>query len=149
MPTFALHTYGCQMNVRDSDILARRLRAKGLTEAETEEEADVVIVNSCSVRGKAEDKALGKLGLLCATKRDRPNRVIGLTGCMAQRLGANIFKKLPRLSFSVGPRAESLIPQFVERCLKPVRNNCAISRFATHRPKRRKWLVPICLAWIA
>lgn len=118
MPTFALHTYGCQMNVRDSDILARRLRAKGLTEAETEEEADVVIVNSCSVRGKAEDKALGKLGLLCATKRDWPNRVIGLTGCMAQRLGADIFKKLPRLSFSVGPRAESLIPQFVERCLE-------------------------------
>ena len=106
------------MNVRDSDLIARRLRAIGLAQAETEDEADVVIVNSCSVRAKAEDKALGKLGLLCATKRERPGRVIGLTGCMAARLGPDIFTLLPHLSFSVGPRAQSQIPAFVTRCLE-------------------------------
>ena len=115
--TFALHTYGCQMNVRDSDLIARRLRAAGLADAPSEDEADVVIVNSCSVREKAEEKALGKLGLLCATRRSRPGRVIGLTGCMANRLGPEVFTLLPALSFSVGPRAGAQIPDLVRRAL--------------------------------
>ena len=104
-PSFALPTYGCQMNVRDSDLLARRLRAAGLAEAASEDEADVVLVNSCSVREKAEEKALGKLGLLCAARRSRPGLVVGLTGCMANRLGPGVFGLVPGLSFSVGPRA--------------------------------------------
>ena len=57
MPSFKIHTYGCQMNVRDSELLARRLRAAGLEEAPSEDAADVVLVNSCSVREKAEEKA--------------------------------------------------------------------------------------------
>ena len=105
MPSFSLHTYGCQMNVRDSEILARRLRAAGLSDAPSEDEADVVVVNSCSVREKAEEKALGKLGMLCAARRDRPGLVVGLTGCMANRLGTDVFGLVPGLSFSVGPRA--------------------------------------------
>ena len=105
MPSFSLHTYGCQMNVRDSEILARRLRAAGLSDAPSEDEADVVVVNSCSVREKAEEKALGKLGMLCAARRERPGLVVGLTGCMANRLGTDVFGLVPGLSFSVGPRA--------------------------------------------
>ena len=104
-PAFSIHTYGCQMNVRDSDLLARRLRAAGFAEAATEDEADVVLVNSCSVREKAEEKAIGKLGMLCAARRDRPGLVVGLTGCMANRLGLDVFGLVPGLSFSVGPRA--------------------------------------------
>ncbi len=104
-PAFSIHTYGCQMNVRDSDLLARRLRAAGFAEAATEDEADVVLVNSCSVREKAEEKAIGKLGMLCAARRDRPGLVVGLTGCMANRLGPDVFGLVPGLSFSVGPRA--------------------------------------------
>ncbi len=105
MPSFSIHTYGCQMNVRDSEILARRLRAAGFSDAASEDEADVVLVNSCSVREKAEEKALGKLGMLCAARRDRPGLVVGLTGCMANRLGTDVFGLVPGLSFSVGPRA--------------------------------------------
>ena len=105
MATFSVHTYGCQMNVRDSELLARRLRAAGFADAPSEDEADVVIVNSCSVREKAEEKALGKLGMLCAARRDRPGLVVGLTGCMANRLGTDVFGLVPGLSFSVGPRA--------------------------------------------
>ena len=104
-PAFSIHTYGCQMNVRDSDLLARRLRAAGFAEAASEDEADVVLVNSCSVREKAEEKAIGKLGMLCAARRDRPGLVVGLTGCMANRLGPDVFGLVPGLSFSVGPRA--------------------------------------------
>jgi tRNA-2-methylthio-N6-dimethylallyladenosine synthase len=105
------------MNVRDSEATEAMLTAAGHTLVKTEAEADLVIVNSCSVRGKAEDKALGKLGILCATKRERPNRVVGLMGCMAQRLGQDIFKKVPGLDFSVGTRRCGAIPRMVSRIL--------------------------------
>ena len=117
VPKFALHTYGCQMNVRDSAVLARRLAAAGYAEAASEEEADVVVVNSCSVREKAEEKALGKLGMLCAGRRAKPGLVVGLTGCMANRLGDGIFAKIPGLSFSFGPRAGARLPELVARAL--------------------------------
>lgn len=117
-PTFAIHTYGCQMNVRDSDLLSRALRAAGCAEAREEGDADIVIVNSCSVRAKAEEKALGKLGLLCASRRTHPGRVVGLTGCMAARLGNSVFKILPGLSFSAGPRSHAAIAGFAARCLE-------------------------------
>ena len=118
MPSFSIHTYGCQMNVRDSDLLARRLRAAGFEEARSEDEAGIVIVNSCSVREKAEEKALGKLGMLCAARRERPGLVVGLTGCMANRLGADVFGLVPGLSFSVGPRAAgAAIADLVARAL--------------------------------
>ena len=124
---FTLHTYGCQMNVRDSEAVAAMLAANGHTPAGKEDDADIVIVNSCSVRGKAEDKALGKLGLLCATKRDRPKRVVGLMGCMAQRLGAGIFKKIPALDFSVGTRQCCAIPLLVARAVSGETNIFHIS----------------------
>ena len=111
--TFFIHTYGCQMNVRDSEAVAAALVAAGLEAAADEESADVVIVNTCSVRAKAEEKALGKLGLLCASKRERPRRIIGVMGCMAQRMGEKVFEKVPTLDFSVGCRAARLIPGVV------------------------------------
>ena len=118
MPTFSIHTYGCQMNVRDSELLARRLRAAGFADAPSEDEADIVLVNSCSVREKAEEKALGKLGMLCAARRERPGLVVGLTGCMANRLGTDVFGLVPGLSFSVGPRAApAAVVDLVRRAL--------------------------------
>lgn len=124
---FILHTYGCQMNVRDSEAIEATLTAAGHTPVKREEEADLIIVNSCSVRGKAEDKALGKLGLLCATKRERPGRIIGVMGCMAQRLGADIFKKVPALDFSVGTRRCGAIPRMVSRVMAGETNITEIS----------------------
>ena len=124
---YILHTYGCQMNVRDSEAVCAMLDASGHRLAPSENEADLIVVNSCSVRGKAEDKALGKLGLLCATKRERPGRVIGLMGCMAQRLGSGIFDKVPGLDFSVGTRRCGAIPRLVARVLAGETNICEIS----------------------
>ena len=106
------------MNVRDSEAVSALLEAAGHRQAASENEAELIVVNTCSVRGKAEDKALGKLGLLCATKRDRPGRVIGVMGCMAQRLGADIFKKVPSLDFTVGTRRCGAIPRLVARVLE-------------------------------
>ncbi len=115
--TFAFHTYGCQMNVRESEAAARALLDAGYTQAADEASADIVIVNSCSVRAKAEDKALGKLGLLCASKRERPGRVVGVMGCMAQRMGDELFRRLPRLDFAIGTRCAERVAPAVEAAL--------------------------------
>ncbi|MDA3924935.1 MAG: tRNA (N6-isopentenyl adenosine(37)-C2)-methylthiotransferase MiaB [Kiritimatiellae bacterium] len=125
---FRLHTYGCQMNVRDSDAVAAMLTAAGHQQSVTEDEADFIIVNSCSVREKAEDKAMGKLGLLCKTKRERPERKVALMGCMAQRMGKDIFKKIPLLDFTVGTRRCGTIPQLVQRVLDGETNIIEISK---------------------
>ena len=108
---FHIHTYGCQMNVRDSEAVGAMLTAAGHVKAADEDDADLVIVNSCTVRQKAEEKALGKCGNLCAAK-GRP-QIVGLMGCAVKRLGADIFKKLPKLDFAVGPRRFGLIPKIV------------------------------------
>ena len=112
---FWIHTYGCQMNERDSEAATALLLAAGHSLADCEDDADLVIVNSCSVREKAEDKAIGKLRLLCSSKRARPTRVIGAMGCMAQRLGAGIFDLVRGLDFSTGTRVQERLPSIVER----------------------------------
>ena len=124
--SFHIRTYGCQMNERDSQVLAQTLEAAGYREAEDEAQADIVLVNSCSVRGKAEDKAIGKIGLLCAGMRERPDLVVGLMGCMAQRLGNTIFKRIPKLSFTVGTRAASIIPSILQRVYSGEKKICEI-----------------------
>ena len=108
---FHIHTYGCPMNVRDSEAVGAMLEAAGHVRAEGEDDADLVIVNSCTVRQKAEEKAVGKCGNLCAAK-ERP-QMVGLMGCAVKRLGADVFKKLPKLDFAVGPRRFGLIPTIV------------------------------------
>ena len=90
------------MNVRDSEAVGAMLEAAGHVRADGEGDADIIIVNSCTVRQKAEEKAIGKCGNLNAMK-DRP-RIVGLMGCAVKRLGAEVFKKLPKLDFAVGPR---------------------------------------------
>ncbi len=114
MKSFHLKTYGCQMNQRDSDSVAGLLARHGLVKAVSESQADIIIVNSCSVRGKAEDKALGKLGLLVKSKRQFPHRVIGVMGCMVQRLQATVFDRVPGLDFAVGTRRHASIPGILD-----------------------------------
>lgn len=108
---FHIHTYGCQMNVRDSEAVGALLEAAGHVRAAGEADADLVIVNSCTVRQKAEEKAIGKCGNLCALK-DRP-RIVGLMGCAVKRLGDEVFKKVPKIDFAVGPRRFGMIPKIV------------------------------------
>ena len=107
---FHIHTYGCQMNVRDSEAVEALMLAAGHERAAGEADADVVIVNSCTVRQKAEEKAVGKAGNLIAAKK-----VTGLMGCAVKRLGADVFKLLPKLDFAVGPRRFGLIPHLIDR----------------------------------
>jgi tRNA-2-methylthio-N6-dimethylallyladenosine synthase len=114
---FLIHTYGCQMNVRDSEAVCALLEAAGHEKVENEADAELVVVNSCTVRDKAEQKALGKSGNLIAEKKRGTKKIIGLMGCAVKRMGADVFKALPNLDFAVGPRRFGVIPHLVERCL--------------------------------
>ena len=102
MPKFFIKTYGCQMNERDSEQVAHSLMARGYERVVHEAEADVVLLNTCSVRDMADQKALGKMGMLGRMAKERPNVVFGFLGCMAQARGAELLKNLPHVDLVVG-----------------------------------------------
>jgi len=104
-------TYGCQMNINETDVLTRRLVEAGHTLAATPEEADMVLLNTCSIREHAESKVLSRLGVLRALKESGQVRVLGVTGCMAQRLGGEFLAKAPYLDLVIGSGA---YPRFFE-----------------------------------
>src|ERR1700730_9011391 len=84
MPKFFIKTYGCQMNERDSEQVAHSLINRGYERVDLESEADVVLLNTCSVRDMADQKAIGKMGMLGHMAKERPHVVFGVLGCMAQ-----------------------------------------------------------------
>lgn len=98
--TFFMRTYGCQMNELDTEIMAGILVEKGLTPTENEEEADLLLFNTCSIRDLAERKVMGKLGKLGRQKKR--DRIIGVTGCMANAKKESLFQKLPHIDFVLG-----------------------------------------------
>src|SRR6266851_3517721 len=103
MPSVYIKTYGCQMNERDSEAVAAQLVAKGYTLARAEATADVILLNTCSVRDLAEQKALRKMENVAAEiRRNRPNVVLGFMGCMAQSRGAELIARLPDVDLVVG-----------------------------------------------
>ncbi len=109
-----IKTYGCQMNERDSEAMGALLVRHGYKLAVSEADADIILVNTCSIRGKAEDKALGKLRLIAAEKRERPGLVVGAVGCMVQRLGTDILKKVKGLDLAVGTHRLGALPALIE-----------------------------------
>src|ERR1700688_4903797 len=123
MPKFFIKTYGCQMNERDSEQVAHSLSERGYERAESEREADVVLLNTCSVRDMADQKALGKLGMLGRMANERPHVVFGFLGCMAQARGALLLKKLPHVDLVVGTQKFHRVADYVEHALetKPYR----------------------------
>src|SRR4249919_2800429 len=98
-----LETFGCQMNVLDSELVLGQLRAQGYESVEETEGADVILYNTCSVREHAEQKVWSRLGELRGAKKERPGLVIGVIGCMAERDGENIFRKFPHVDVLCGP----------------------------------------------
>ena len=97
-----IKTYGCQMNERDSEAVGALFVKAGHTLVESEYDADVLLFNTCSVRDAAERKAKGKIGYMRKLKQQKPDLIIGVTGCMAQRLGDQLLAELPHLDFVLG-----------------------------------------------
>jgi tRNA-2-methylthio-N6-dimethylallyladenosine synthase len=118
MPKVYIKTYGCQMNERDSEQVARMFSEGGYTVTPREHEADAVLINTCSVRDQAEQKALGKMGSMMHAGRERKHVVYGFMGCMAQSRGEDLFKAVPSLDVVVGTQKYHKVFEYVDGILR-------------------------------
>ncbi len=132
MPKFFIKTYGCQMNERDSEQVAHSLAARGYERVGHESEADVVLLNTCSVRDMADQKALGKMGMLGRLAKEKPHMVFGFLGCMAQARGASLLKNLPHVDLVVGTQKFHRVADYVDELIKK-KNGRARPPVAPHR----------------
>jgi len=113
MPRLYLETYGCQMNVADTELIAGALGREGYEPTDDPALADVLIVNTCAIRDHAEQRVLGRMGELKRFKR--PGTVLGVVGCMAQRLGPRLLERVPQVDLVIGPDGYRGLPELIAR----------------------------------
>ena len=113
MPRIYIETYGCQMNVSDSELLLGLLGAQGYERTDNPADADVMLVNTCAVRDHAEQRVLGRMGVLKGFKR--AGGVLGVVGCMAQRLGPTLLEQVPQVDLVIGPDGYRGLPELIAR----------------------------------
>jgi tRNA-2-methylthio-N6-dimethylallyladenosine synthase len=113
MPRIYIETYGCQMNVSDSELMFGVLGRAGYVRTEDPSEADVLLVNTCAVRDHAEQRVLGRMGELKRYKR--AGDVLGVVGCMAQRLGPKLLERVPQVDLVIGPDGYRGLPELIAR----------------------------------
>src|SRR5579862_157068 len=118
MPKVFLKTYGCQMNERDSEQVARMLVERGYEMTPHETEADVVLLNTCSVRDMAEQKAIGKMGLLSRLRANKPEMVFGFLGCMAQSRGPELTRGMGNVDLVVGTQKFHRVAEYVDQIVQ-------------------------------
>jgi tRNA-2-methylthio-N6-dimethylallyladenosine synthase len=111
-PTVFIETYGCQMNVSDSELMLGALASAGYDAVETPDGADVILLNTCAIRDHAEQRVIGRLGEL--RRFMKPDSVVGVTGCMAQRLGPRLLEQAKHVSLVIGPDGYRALPTLVE-----------------------------------
>ena len=124
-----IETYGCQMNALDSDLILSRMQAQGYSPTQSREEADVILFNTCSVREHAEERALSNAGMVQRLKKQRPDLVVGIVGCMAQNRQDRLVKQLPHVQLIVGPRHMGAIPRLVEEIRSSGQRRIAVEDF--------------------
>ncbi|HEY6092881.1 MAG TPA: tRNA (N6-isopentenyl adenosine(37)-C2)-methylthiotransferase MiaB [Gemmatimonadales bacterium] len=113
MPRIYIETYGCQMNVSDSELMFGVLSRAGYVRTEDPSDADVLLVNTCAVRDHAEQRVLGRMGELKRYKR--AGDVLGVVGCMAQRLGPKLLERVPQVDLVIGPDGYRGLPELIAR----------------------------------
>lgn len=118
MPSVHIKTYGCQMNERDSEQVAKMLGERGYRMTSDEADADVILLNTCSVRDMAEQKAIGKMGMLRKLRKARPHLVLGYLGCMAQARGDSLIKATPYVDLVVGTQKFHRVADYVDELLR-------------------------------
>lgn len=117
MKHFYIKTFGCQMNVADSETMAGLLKARGMEPVADPAGADVIVVNTCTIRKKAEDKAYSELGRLARLKKRRSGRpLIAAAGCVARKEGERMFKRLPSLDVVIGPNRLYRLGEMLDHC---------------------------------
>ncbi len=125
-------TYGCQMNVYDSERMAETLGAQGYEQVDTAEAADMILLNTCHIREKAVEKVYSDLGRLKQLHDVKPDLKIAVAGCVAQAEGAEILRRQPMVDLVVGPRSTAAsgfwIPSFPKKTNLPICRKTAVLR---------------------
>ncbi|HVT73197.1 MAG TPA: MiaB/RimO family radical SAM methylthiotransferase [Lacunisphaera sp.] len=109
-----IRTFGCQMNERDSEAVAAMLRARGYRIVANEADCDILLLNTCSVRDAAEQKAIGKAAAAAGRKKRHPDFILGILGCMAQNRGAGLLDRLPDVDLIVGTQKFHQVPDYLD-----------------------------------
>jgi tRNA-2-methylthio-N6-dimethylallyladenosine synthase len=109
-----IQTFGCQMNVHDSEKIMKLMLDSGYEDTGNMREADLIIINTCSIREKAEQKVYSQLGRLRKLKEERPDLIIGIGGCLAQEKGSDVLRKYPFVDIVFGTHHIHRIPEFVK-----------------------------------
>lgn len=117
--TVYIETYGCQMNVSDSELMLGKLAASGYRQVEVPDTADVILVNTCAIRDHAEQRVIGRLGEM--KSRMKRGAVLGVTGCMAQRLGPQLLERASHVSLVIGPDGYRALPLLLENARRGAR----------------------------
>lgn len=113
-PKVFIETFGCQMNKSDSELIAGMLHDQGFRVSEAQEDADIILINTCSVREHAEKRALGRISVLAGWRKQAPHRRLGVIGCMAQRLSEKLLNDKPFIDFIIGPDDYRSIPSILQ-----------------------------------
>jgi len=132
-----VETYGCQMNISDGELMEGILENGGYEIVGAPEDADVVLVNTCAIREHAERRVLGRVSQLNGLKRERPDLVIGVTGCMAQRMGGTLLEQAPYVDLVMGPDGYRGLPETLARLEDPEGASPEIPIVVTERPRKR------------
>ena len=118
-PTVYIETYGCQMNVSDTELILGKLTESGYDEVAQPDQADVILINTCAIRDHAEQRVMGRLGEM--KSRMKRDAVVGVTGCMAQRLGSQLLDRARHVSLVIGPDGYRDLPALIESARAGVR----------------------------
>lgn len=144
-----VETYGCQMNVSDGELMQGILATQGYALVERPEDADIILVNTCAIREHAEQRVIGRVGELYRIKRDRPDLVIGVTGCMAQRLGDTLLEQAPYVDLVMGPDGYRKLPEVLENLRPSSPADAVVTQAPTHPAATARRSLPVIAAPVA
>ena len=150
MGKYYLETFGCQMNVADSEMIEGILQSKNYSSIDSIDKADIIFVNTCAIREHAEQKVHSRLGLYSRIKRNNPEVIIGVLGCMAQHLKDDILDSKPYVDIILGPDSYRKLPALLERKMENKKNivDTKLSRYEVYDnffPSRKEGIN----AWIS
>ncbi|MFQ8978531.1 MAG: hypothetical protein ACLR5T_07510 [Veillonella sp.] len=146
MKSYYIYTYGCQMNTADSERLSHQLESVGYTPTEDVETADLILLNTCAVRENAETKVYGRIGELMRLKRKNKNLILAVTGCMAQKNQAEMFKRAPHIDIVLGTHNIQHINEMIEEVQRGHTHQINVDMDNSVLPNwKQNLMVPLCM----
>ena len=137
-PSYHVTTFGCQMNVHDSERMQGMLESLGYAEAPSREEADLILFNTCSIRESADNRFIGHLGEAKRLKSEDPERLVGVGGCWAQSVKDEVFRRFPFVDVAFGPGQIHKLAEFLNSDPLSAQGYFEFEDFSGHLPTRRE-----------